>query len=138
VTPTPKSPAQLEEETLDTLKILFYVYSVFVALSTLLVAVILAAFVLGFGFAAREHGNPRHVAVGMGVFSLIFSIAFLILAVKTVAVFLAGRFTGERTHHTFIFVVAFLCMINIPLGTALGIFALLTLNKDSVKRRFGA
>jgi len=54
-----------------------------------------------------------------------------------VAVFLAGRFLSQRRHWTFVFVVACLLCLSVPLGTALGVCTILVLQRPTVKGLFG-
>lgn len=123
---------------LELMKWGFYVYSGLVALSTLIVGVLFAAAIAGMMMASKEHGGPPPEAkIGIGFVGVVLAITMVLLLAKVVAVFFAGRYVGERSHHTFVFVVSIICMINIPMGTALGIFSVIWLSKDTVKRRFG-
>jgi hypothetical protein len=121
---------------LELMKWGFYVYSGLVAFSTLIVGVIFAAMIIGFGVAASEHGTPPEAKMGLGFVGVILGFVVILLLAKVVAVFFAGRYVSERTHHTFIFIVSIICMMNIPIGTALGVFSVVWLTKDSVKARF--
>jgi hypothetical protein len=49
---------------------------------------------------------------------------------------LAARFLQARRHRTFCMVVAGLNVLQIPLGTLLGVFTLLVLARDSVREAF--
>jgi hypothetical protein len=50
----------------------------------------------------------------------------------------AGKFLAARTHRTFCTVVAAVACCFMPLGTILGVFTLVVLQRESVKQMFGA
>ncbi|HEX3343695.1 MAG TPA: hypothetical protein VHS09_03940, partial [Polyangiaceae bacterium] len=52
---------------------------------------------------------------------------------KGACVAYSGMSLKKRKRRTFSFVVACLCCVNIPLGTALGVFTLVVLSRQSVK-----
>jgi hypothetical protein len=81
--------------------------------------------------AAASPFNPGWVFVGVGV--------LIILVVWSLAAMLAltGRFLGRRTNYMFCFVIAIIVCLNFPLGTALGVFTLVVLNRPGVKELFG-
>ena len=62
---------------------------------------------------------------------IVMGIAFAI----TVAV--AGRFLLKRRHHTFCLVIAGLSCLFMPIGTVLGVFTIIVLMRDSVRKQFG-
>jgi len=66
--------------------------------------------------------------------------ALLLVSLEAVAVlsFLTGRFLSRRQHHTFCVVMSALNCMCMPLGTALGVFTLLVLQRPSVKSLFEA
>ena len=53
------------------------------------------------------------------------------------SVIASGRFLGKRTNYLFSFVVACLLCLCFPFGTGLGVFTLIVLSRDSVKRIYG-
>ena len=61
--------------------------------------------------------------------------ACLVVTVEAAAVlsFLTGRFLSRRQHRTFCVVISALNCMSLPLGTALGVFALVVLQCPSVK-----
>jgi hypothetical protein len=54
-----------------------------------------------------------------------------------VCVIFSGRFIGQRQRYWFSFVVACIECLFTPYGTALGIFTLIVLSRDSVKALYG-
>lgn len=63
---------------------------------------------------------------------------FLLGQLLAVCTILSGRFIGRRTRYTFIFVVACVECMMMPFGTVLGIFTIIVLSRESVKRLFNA
>jgi hypothetical protein len=70
------------------------------------------------------------IFVGMGVFFLFMglTIAFLL--------FMTGKNLQQRQHRTFCLVMAGLCCLQVPWGTALGICTINVLNRPSVRAMF--
>lgn len=66
-----------------------------------------------------------------GLVSLLFG---LTLAICLIA---SGRFLAKRKRYWFSFVVACTACLEIPLGTILGIFTIITLSQNSVKELYG-
>lgn len=64
-----------------------------------------------------------------GWFYLLFAIIFI---AKVIINFLAARYLKLKKHRTFTMVVAGINCINIPLGTALGVFTFIVLARPSV------
>jgi hypothetical protein len=48
----------------------------------------------------------------------------------------AGRCIGARRHRNFCFVMASLNLLAIPVGTVLGVFSLIVLSRDSVRKLY--
>ena len=53
-----------------------------------------------------------------------------------VCVVIAGRFIAQRTRYWFVFVLACLQCMMFPFGTALGVFTIIVLSRQSVKALF--
>jgi hypothetical protein len=70
------------------------------------------------------------IFVGVGGFFLFFCLTI------TVLLFLAGKSLEQRRHRVFCMVMAGLCCLQIPWGTAVGICAINVLNRPSVKMLF--
>ena len=64
---------------------------------------------------------------------LVYFVGSLALAVLT---FMAGRRLRARRSRPFVLVVAGVNCISFPFGTVLGIFTLVVLNRESVRRKF--
>ena len=132
--PQPPPISRDEDQQLGLLSILFYVYSAFTGLAALMCVgfVVVVAAILP--ELPRAKGAPDPVVLS-GVFLVIFGAAGLLLVAKTVLMILTGRAFGRREGYVLGMVGACLAMTNIPLGTALGIFAIVTLMKPGVKAR---
>ncbi|QIF00832.1 hypothetical protein [Roseimicrobium sp. ORNL1] len=66
---------------------------------------------------------------------LFFGLVHLVSVVLNVMV---GFYLEKLRHRTFSMVVAGLNCLHMPIGTALGIFTLIVLNRDSVRAKFAA
>jgi hypothetical protein len=80
-----------------------------------------------------SNGDPRFIG---WIFAAIGGVLLLFAMTATVLCFFAGRSLGERRRWTFCVVVAALCCFHFPFGTAIGICALIVLNRPSVKAVF--
>ncbi len=92
-----------------------------------------------FALGGSPHLGPNPPPAILGFFMMgagLFALA--LLAAWIVALVLAGRFIARQRHWTFCVVVAALSCTSFPLGTALGVFTLVTLNKPDVKALFDA
>ena len=132
--------SKADEDNLTLLSILFYVYSVITGLSAIMCAgfAILPA-VLFESLASsmpRHPGDPPPWFFGT-IFLIIFGAASMLLVVKTVIMIVAGRSMGKRSSYVLCMIAACFALLNIPLGTALGIFTIIMLQKPQVKARFG-
>lgn len=81
-------------------------------------------------------GEPEAAFVGW----VFIAAAIVIIAIgMTFAVLIvtAGRNLKRRTRHTFCLVIAGIECAFVPLGTVLGVFTLLVLQRPSVKQMFG-
>jgi hypothetical protein len=75
-----------------------------------------------------------------GVFTLVvvFWIVMLVIALVYIAALVfAGFNLRARRNRTFCMVVAALTCVSFPLGTALGVFTLIVLSRDSVRELYG-
>jgi hypothetical protein len=135
---SPPRPTKKDEEQIDLLGILFYAYGAFVSFT----AVIFGGFALvGLallpGAAPKASGpEPDPLILGVAVL-VVFGAVALLFTAKAAVMFLAGRALRRRTGYMLAMVAACLALINLPLGTALGVFAILTLQKPEVKARLG-
>jgi len=125
-----------DEEHLKILSIAYYVMAgtiVFGALFGLLYVVLGIVFTISPpptrpGDQSATFMGPFLAALG-GAFTLLGS-AFALCT------YLAGRYLRRKEHRTFCFVVAGLNCLWVPIGTALGVFTILVLQRPAVARLF--
>ncbi|MGB6222464.1 hypothetical protein [Haloferula sp.] len=83
-------------------------------------------------------GAPPIDPVWMGWFFVVFAGVFILVGwAVAILVFLAGRSLSARRNWTFVFVVSCVQCLWVPLGTALGVFTLVVLQRPAVKALFG-
>jgi len=70
------------------------------------------------------------------VFAGLGALVFVSVEGMAALSFFTGRFLARRRHHTFCVVISALSCLSLPLGTALGIFSILVLQRPSVKALF--
>ena len=80
-----------------------------------------------------EKGPP--LLVGW-LFVVIPAIMILIGWTLALVIFVAGRFLSRRINYTYCFVVAAVECVFMPVGTVLGIFTIIVLNRTSVRALF--
>lgn len=76
---------------------------------------------------------PAGFAWFFGAFGVLISLSILAFAVLH---FLCGRWIAARRNRTFCFVVGCLSCISFPLGTVLGVFTIIVLQRESVRWLF--
>ena len=80
-----------------------------------------------------EHPPPEFVGWLLVVMGSLF---FLIGLVLATCILIAGRSLSKRKRYWFAFVVACVECIFMPFGTALGVFTIIVLSRESVKSLF--
>ena len=134
----PKAALTGDEEYLRLLAIFHYVVAGMAALFSLF-----PVFHLLFGLfmilgQSRFPSNGGPPIAFMGLFFVVFALTFIALGLTFAAfVFVTGRFLAHRKHYTFCLVMAAVECIFMPFGTVLGVFTIITLVRDTVKRLFG-
>lgn len=121
---------------LSTLSILHYVYGALVCMGgfVALFAMGFGAFVVG-SVAAQESTDapPEWLAGMLGSMGLGL---FLLLLCWGILIILSGVWIGKRRNRTASIVIAALCLLSFPIGTALGIFTLIALSDEAVKAEY--
>jgi len=73
----------------------------------------------------------------IGWFFVVLASVFILIGwTFAILVLIAGRFIAHRRHYTYCFVMACVECMFIPFGTALGVFTILVLNRQSAKDLF--
>ena len=131
------APADQDQDQLRLLSILSYAYAGIGVLSASIPVVFLAIgvlFVTNPGvFGGGKNAPPTLFGYLFAILGAVAAITGLALAV---CAFLMGRFLARRKHHLFCMIVAAANCVNIPVGTALGVFTLIVLARPSVKALF--
>lgn len=87
----------------------------------------------------QMQGNGPPVPAFLGWFLAIFGAVLIIIGWSIAGcIIAAGRFLSQHKHHTFCLVVAGVECLFFPLGTALGIFAIIVLMRNPVTQLFEA
>ena len=125
------------EEHLRLLSIFHYVVAAFGALFSLfpVIHLVIGIAILSGRFPG-DGGNDD--AKWLGGFFVGFASLWILMGLTFAScVFFAGRNLAKRTRYTFCLVVAGLECMFVPFGTVLGVFTLIVLTKEPVKRLFG-
>jgi hypothetical protein len=131
---------QKDDSDLRTLSILHYVYAGLLGVGALFSVVYIAmgVFVATAVTSSSSSASDKQAGAVMGgLFIVVGAMIFVFLAAKTVLLVLAGRALSQRRRYMLAFITACITCINVPLGTALGIFTILVLQRPSVKAAFG-
>jgi hypothetical protein len=128
-----------EGEIASTLKVLAVVQYVYAGLTAVFSVFALLWVVLGGAMiaAGATGGSDAAGEAGMGAFMVIIAVVMLVVLGVVVGLHvLAAKSLNQRRRHTFLIVVACLTLLSIPIGTAIGIWMLVTLTKPEVKATF--
>ena len=137
--PPPHPQAVQDADHLKLLSIFHYVLAGITALMGCfpIIHIAMGAWMVSGRFPAGSPSSPPPpVEVGW-LFIIIGSAITLLAWAFAACLVMAGRSISARRNWTFCFVVACIACINMPLGTALGVFTLLVLLRPSVKLLFG-
>lgn len=129
---------QKDEHDLKLLSILFFCYGGLVALASLLflVYVGIGALMIAEPGASASPADVRVLTITGSVLAVVFGILFLIVLAKGILLFVAGAGLRSRKRYWLAVVLAGISCMNVPLGTALGVFGLIVLLRPSVKASF--
>ncbi|MEZ4373850.1 MAG: hypothetical protein R3B07_23720 [Polyangiaceae bacterium] len=126
-----------DREHLKVLSILFYVYGGFQVLVGFAggIYVVMGSLMLNDPAFSRSSTPPVAEAVpwffiGVGI---LISLWLWLLATLSIA---TGRSLGQRKRHVLCIIGSAFILLNMPLGTALGVFGLVVLLRPSVKAAF--
>lgn len=129
-----------DREQLDLLSIFHWVLAAIVALFSLFPSIHLA---MGLAIVSGElqpnRGSESFPFEAMGWFIVVFAALFIVLGFTfAVALAQSGRYLKARRRRKFCLVVAGISCAFVPLGTVLGVFTIIVLNRDSVRASFAA
>jgi hypothetical protein len=131
----PQTPAlsAADQSNLDSLAIFHFVYAGLIALGGL---IMLAGVLFGIGLVSSATRLRGGGILAGGVFMIVLVCVAAILFLKAFLVFYSGVSLRRAKHKLLSQIVACLCCLNFPMGTALGIFTLVTLGKPSIAARY--
>lgn len=125
-----------DEDQLKLLSIFQYIYGglsgLFACLPLIYIG--MGVFVLLIPEGANRRGDPPQfvgwllIIAGSVAMAIGWAIAGCILA--------SGRYLAQRKHRMFCLVMACIECVFVPIGTALGVFTIIVLSRDSVKQIF--
>lgn len=127
-----------DREHLHVLSICFYVFGALIGLAGCIPFIHLSmgiAIVSGSFNTGRGQGPPA--AFGWFFIGIACAIITLFWSLAACAV-CTGRFLSQRRHYIFCLVVACVCCLQMPLGTVLGVFTIIVLQRPTVKELFEA
>jgi hypothetical protein len=116
-------------EHLNTLSILYYIYAALLALGMCFGGLYVAIGAIAATAIKAEPKAPPGAEMVGGIFAIIGTILILVALTGAVCCFLSARYLKQRRNRTFSQVVAALCCLHVPLGTALGVFTFIALAK---------
>lgn len=127
-----------DDEHLKLLSILYYVWGGLTACGACFGSIYAIAGGVFMAAAAQGPGQNTPPPPWLGALLIVLGgvIAFIAIVFSVLNI-LTGRFLAQRQRHTFCFVMGALSCLSFPLGTALGIFTIIVLQRPSVKARFG-
>lgn len=123
-----------EEKNLDLLANLHLVLGIITALMACIPIIYLGiGIAILVGATSGSDAAPRIVGLVFIILALVIILAGWVLAVMII---IAGRKMKKRESFNFCITIAFLECLIMPLGTVLGIFTILSLNKSTTKELF--
>jgi hypothetical protein len=127
-----------DEEHLRILSILHYVYGGLAAVGGCfgLFYIFVGATFMSTATRGPGQAGPPPAAFGM-VFVVLGAMISLIAWALAVCIVLTGKYLSERRNHLFCLIVSGIICLNVPLGTALGVFTIIVLVRPTVKAGFG-
>jgi hypothetical protein len=127
---------QEDEQNLNVLSICHFIYAGLFGLVSLVFGTILVVTMLATaGAAAHGKGGPEAAAV-IGIADVILGVFVVFFLAKTTLLAYSGACIRRRRNRTLSMVMACLACLNVPLGTALGVFTLVVLSRPSVKAMY--
>ena len=131
-----ESSTDQDREHLRLLTIFYYIWAGFQSLGGLIgLAFMGVGAILVSSPQLVQVNNPPPPWFG-AVFAGMGALVFVAVEGMAALSFFTGRFLARRQYHTFCVVISVLNCMSLPLGTALGVFSILVLQRSSVKALF--
>ncbi len=138
-TPSGNPQQNTDNEHLKLLSIVHYVVG---GMAALFACIPIIHLILGLFFilAPEKFGQgSQQPPAFIGWFFVAFASLFILVGwTLAILVLIAGRFISRRKHYMCCFVMGCVECVFMPFGTALGVFTILVLNRQSVKELFAA
>lgn len=134
----PPIASAIDESHLNSLAIGHYVLAGITALFSLFPLIHVAMglmFVLHPAAMADKHGSGPPAFVGW-MFVMIGATFILLGEACAVCIFLSGRYLKQRRRYLFSFIVGCIACAMFPLGPVLGVFTIIVLSRESVKKLY--
>jgi hypothetical protein len=122
------------------LRLLSTLHLVFAGLGAILALFPLFHVAIGIGFVtgAFSAATPAATSPFIGwLFVALGAAAVVAVLVYSIALGIAANYLGQASHRDFCMVVAGVTCAIFPVGTALGVFTIVTLAREDVQRAFG-
>jgi len=128
-----------DAQNLETLKIFHYVFAGLTALAGCfpIIHLVLGIFFVVAGTSPNKGTDPLPPAIFGWFFIAVAAVLIVTFWTLAAVTFTAARRLGQRRSRTFCLVVAAILCLMMPLGTVLGIFTILLLQKPNVRAMFG-
>jgi hypothetical protein len=136
---------QQQVQDAEHIKLLVIFHYVMAGLTALAACFPIIHLVMGIGIVSGKFPMPPPSSAGappmdmewMGWMFVIFAGVIIVFGwAMAICLFLAGKMLSERRGQTFVFVIACIQCLSVPLGTALGVFTIIVLQRPSVKALF--
>lgn len=85
--------------------------------------------------ADGQKGTPPPAAIGY-IFIVMGGLFVLVGWAAAICTFVSGRFLARRRNRMFSFVMAAILCMFVPFGTILGVFTIIVLSRESVRRLY--
>jgi hypothetical protein len=137
---TPAEQANLESN-IRLLSTLHYVMAILTGLTALFPCIHLFLGIMlvsgNLGTSSAPSGSAVAPPAALGWFFIIFAVVFILAGLTlAILIFLNARRLAERRSHKFCMIVSGVECVLMPLGTVLGIFTILALNKPGARELF--
>ena len=122
---------------LEHLKLLAIFHYVAAAMAALVACIPFLHFFMGLALATGAFGDTEAEARPVGFVIMLLALVFIMIgwALAALMVF-AGRSLSTRKRYTFCLVMGGIECLFMPVGTVLGVFTIIVLVRDSVKKLF--
>lgn len=135
---TTEQTLEEDQEQLNLLAIFHYIIGGIAALVSCVpvIHLVIGIFLVAAGSSELE-AKGEEVPVALGWLFVIVPVCIILVGLSiSICILMAGRNLQRHKAHTFCFTVAVLECLFFPLGTVLGVFTIIVLNRFSVKALF--